>query len=396
MSLAQWSNLFVYAAMALYTMAFFAFAASFAAARQGRESVPGAAEVPPAEQLAPVAAASGAAGAVAPASPPTAGVALDPAAQARAAARLHSPQIEAELAAEGRGRGPGRRADSSGGAAEAAELPPGRRSANIGMSLTWLAFLLLLAGVVTRAIWAGRAPWGNMYEYSLASALAITGVFLAVSLRRDVRWLGLLVTGASLITLGIAVIVLYNDSPQLVPALKSYWLVIHVSAAIIAGGAFTVGAAATVLYLAADRAERDAAGRTQAPTSGRLLGLRTRLHALNSRVSATVAARTPDSATLDGLAYRVNAFVFPVWTFAVMAGAIWAEDAWGRYWGWDPKETWAFITWLVYAGYLHARATAGWRGRKAAMIGLLGFACFLINFFGVNLFASGLHSYSGV
>jgi cytochrome c-type biogenesis protein CcsB len=242
------------------------------------------------------------------------------------------------------------------------------------MSLTWLALGLLLAAIVLRGVWAERAPWGNMYEYSLASAAAITGVFLAVSVRRDVRWLGLLVTMASLITLGVAVLLLYNDSPQLVPALKSYWLVIHVSAAIISGGAFTVGAAATVLYLVADRAERNP----------------------DARVAGWVAARIPDSAALDGLAYRVNAFVFPLWTFAVIAGAIWAEDAWGRYWGWDPKETWALITWLVYAGYLHARATAGWRGRRAAVVALVGFACFLINFFGVNLLASGLHSYSGV
>jgi cytochrome c-type biogenesis protein CcsB len=211
-------------------------------------------------------------------------------------------------------------------------------------------------------------------------------------LRRDVRWLGLFVTMASLITLGVAVLLLYNDSPQLVPALKSYWLAIHVSAAIISGGAFTVGAAATILYLAADRAERDAAG-----TGPRqLTGVRGSLRSANSRSAAWVAARVPDSQTLDAMAYRVNAFVFPLWTFAVIAGSIWAEDAWGRYWGWDPKETWAFITWLVYAGYLHARATAGWRGRKAAVLGLIGFACFLINFFGVNLFASGLHSYSGV
>ena len=99
---------------------------------------------------------------------------------------------------------------------------------------------------------------------------------------------------------------------------------------------------------------------------------------------------------LDALAYRTIAFVFPVWTFAVIAGAIWAENAWGRYWGWDPKETWAFITWVIYAGYLHARSTAGWKGRKAAIIGLIGFTSFIINFFGVNLFATGLHSYSGV
>ncbi|MGB8021622.1 MAG: c-type cytochrome biogenesis protein CcsB, partial [Candidatus Nanopelagicales bacterium] len=231
---------------------------------------------------------------------------------------------------------------------------------------------------------AGRAPWGNMYEYSLASSAAIMGVFLLVSLRRDVRWLGLPVTMASLVNLGVAVLLLYNDSPQLVPALKSYWLVIHVAAAIIAGGAFTVGAAATALYLVADRAERDAA----APEHRRARA--------GSRVAASIARRLPEPATLDWLAYRVNAFSFPLWTFAVIAGSIWAEDAWGRYWGWDPKETWAFITWLVYAGYLHARATAGWRGRKAALVGLVGFAAFLINFFGVNLFAGGLHSYSGV
>ena len=274
---------------------------------------------------------------------------------------------EARRGRRGGGRGSAQPQDSE-------ELPPGRRAANIAMSLTWLALGLLIAALVARGIWAGRAPWGNMYEYSLASAAAMTGVFLGVSLRRDVRWLGLLVTMASLITLGVAVLLLYNDSPQLVPALKSYWLAIHVSAAIISGGAFTVGAAATVLYLVADRAERKP----------------------DARISHAIAARIPDARSLDALAYKVNAFVFPLWTFAVIAGAIWAEDAWGRYWGWDPKETWAFITWLVYAAYLHARATAGWKGRRAAVIGLVGFACFLINFFGVNLFVGGLHSYAGV
>ena len=368
MSLAQWSNMFVYASMAMYAMAMVAFAASFASARAG--SVAAApAEGVDAQGVGDEPLAVGA-------------VQRDSAAQARAAARADA----------------GSRTSGSDGPAGAspssddAPLPPGRRAGNIGMSLTWLAFGLLVVALIARAAWAGRAPWGNMYEYSLASAAAITGVFLVVSLRRDVRWLGLFVTMASLITLGVAVLLLYNDSPQLVPALKSYWLVIHVAAAIISGGAFTVGAAATILYLAADRAERDAAG-----TGPRqLTGVRGSLRSANSGSAAWVAARVPDSQTLDAMAYRVNAFVFPLWTFAVIAGSIWAEDAWGRYWGWDPKETWAFITWLVYAGYLHARATAGWRGRKAAVLGLIGFACFLINFFGVNLFASGLHSYSGV
>jgi cytochrome c-type biogenesis protein CcsB len=366
MSLAQWSNMFVYASMAMYALAMVAFAASFASARAG------AAPAEPVE------------GAEESAQEPLVVGALqrDSAAQARAAARAEA----------GSGTGSASRSGAAASGPAEPPLPPGRRAGNIGMSLTWLALGLLLVALVTRAVWAGRAPWGNMYEYSLASAAAITGVFLVVSLRRDVRWLGLFVTMASLITLGVAVLLLYNDSPQLVPALKSYWLVIHVAAAIIAGGAFTVGAGATILYLAADRAERDAAGSGPEP----LTGVRGSLRTANSRAAAWVAARVPASQALDAMAYRVNAFVFPLWTFAVIAGAIWAEDAWGRYWGWDPKETWAFITWLVYAGYLHARATAGWRGRKAAVLGLIGFACFLINFFGVNLFASGLHSYAGV
>ncbi|MDH3957935.1 MAG: c-type cytochrome biogenesis protein CcsB [Actinomycetota bacterium] len=386
MTLAQWSNLFVYASMAMYALAMVAFAASFASARVGAAAVPAStrrgAGTPAtagadadSDDLAVVAAARDSAAGVDAASEPDASSGPGAAARARAQAR----------SASGSGADLPRTAATE-------PLPPGRRAGNIGMSLTWLAFALLVVALITRAAWAGRAPWGNMYEFSLASAAAITGVFLVVSLRRDVRWMGLLVVMASLITLGVAVLLLYNDSPQLVPALKSYWLVIHVSAAIVAGGAFTVGAAATVLYLAADRAERDSAGTGPKPLSG----WRGSIRSANSGAAAWVAARVPDAASLDAMAYRVNAFVFPLWTFAVIAGAIWAEDAWGRYWGWDPKETWAFITWLVYAGYLHARATAGWRGRKAAMIGLVGFACFLINFFGVNLFASGLHSYAGV
>ncbi len=239
------------------------------------------------------------------------------------------------------------------------------------MALTWLGFVLLLAGVVLRALWAGRVPWGNMYEFSISSAVGILAVFLGFSLRRDVRWLGLFIVFPVLLTLGLAVTVLYTEAAQLVPALKSYWLVIHVSAAVIGGGAFTIAAAITTVYLVRDAGERK--GRT-----------------------SRVLARFPEAARLEQMSYRILAFAFIVWTFAVVSGAIWAENAWGRYWGWDPKETWAFITWVVYAAYLHARTTAGWRGRKAAYVSLVGFACFLINYFGVNLFVQGLHSYSGL
>lgn len=256
-------------------------------------------------------------------------------------------------------------------------LPPGRRSGNIAMSLTWLATLLVGAGLVARGFAVGRPPWGNMYEFSVASAFAISAAFLVLSVKRDLRWLGLFVVVPVLLTLGLAVTVLYTEAAQLVPALKSYWLVIHVAAAIICAGAFCVGAALTVLYLVADASERRAAAGTTFWASG-------------------LARRLPASHRLDATAYRIHAFAFPLWTFAVVAGAIWAENAWGRYWGWDPKETWAFITWVGYAAYLHARATAGWKGRKAATIALIAFAAFIVNYFGVNIFLTGLHSYGGL
>ena len=239
----------------------------------------------------------------------------------------------------------------------------GRRSANIGMSLTWLAFALLTVGVVLRGVWAGRVPWGNMYEFSITSALGLLGVFLFLSTRRDLRWLGLFVVIPVLLTLGLSVTVLYTEAAQLVPALKSYWLVIHVSAAIICAGAFTVASATAGLALAKSR---------------------------------FALPRVPSKDRLETFTYRLIAFSFPLWTFAVIAGAIWAENAWGRYWGWDPKETWAFITWVVYAAYLHARSTQGWKGNKASWIAILGLVTFLINYFGVNFFVNSLHSYAGV
>lgn len=252
-------------------------------------------------------------------------------------------------------------------------IEPGRRAANIGMSLTWLSFFTLLIGVVLRGVWAGRVPWGNMYEFSITAALGILGVFLALSLRRDLRWLGLFIVIPALLTLGLAVTVLYTEAAQLVPALKSYWLVIHVSAAIICSGAFTLAAATAGLSLVRGRAERRAAG---ADIAG-------------------WAARVPASDKLQVMTNRIVAFTFPLWTFAVVAGAIWAENAWGRYWGWDPKETWAFITWVVFAAYLHARSTAGWRGDRASWIVIVGWVAFMINYFGVNIFINSLHSYAG-
>jgi cytochrome c-type biogenesis protein CcsB len=246
----------------------------------------------------------------------------------------------------------------------------------IGVALTIVAAALHLAGLVTRGLASDpmRVPWGNMYEFAVAGAFGATAIYLLLLRKYSLRWLGVFVTAFSVVVLMLAVLLLYVPAGPLVPALQSYWLVIHVVAAVIATGGFTVGAMASALMLVKSRAE----ARGDVRRTG-------------------YVARLPTAAVLDRVAYRVHAFAFPVWTFAALvAGPIWAEYAWGRYWGWDPKEVWAFITWVVYAAYLHARATAGWRGKGAAVIALVGFATLLFNFVGINLFGSGLHSYSGL
>jgi cytochrome c-type biogenesis protein CcsB len=247
-----------------------------------------------------------------------------------------------------------------------------------GRGIHWGHFAILInvlawgvhgAEIVTRGMAADRVPWGNMYEFVSAITFAAVTVYLVMLWRYKVSWLGPFLMVAVVIALGIATIWLYNDPGPLRPALHSYWIAIHVTAAVTATGTFTVAGVATILYLLKSRAGT--------PRPGGIL------------------ERVPDADTLDTVAHRTMMFAFPIWTFAIIAGAIWADSAWGRYWGWDPKETWSFITWVAYAGYLHARATAGWRGRKAAIISLIAFGCLLFNFFGINYLVSGLHSYAG-
>lgn len=239
----------------------------------------------------------------------------------------------------------------------------------VGVSLTVLSAALLVVAVITRGLAAERVPWGNMYEFGLTGTAIALVVFLILVKVQDVAWLGGIVAGFGLIVLGMSIST-YVDAGPLVPSLHSYWLVIHVAAVMIAGALFLIGAAASVLYLIRSRAEKRG---TVGP------GLR----------------RLPTSAAIDQVAFRVNAAALPLWTFgALIAGPIWAHYAWGRYWGWDPKEVWALITWVVYAGYLHARVTAGWKGQRAAWFCLVGFGTFLFSYYGVNLLGSGLHTYA--
>ncbi|MGK5639899.1 c-type cytochrome biogenesis protein CcsB [Streptomyces sp. URMC 126] len=352
-SLANLSNTLVYAAMAVYTLAFLAHLAEWVLGSRSRVGRTAASLTVPA----------GASGAASRAVRQGGGTAV-----------LERPVVVT--------RADGDRPGVPDGPGAAGSSARGDLYGRIAVSLTVLAFLLHLGGVLARAVSVERAPWANMYEYSTTFGVVVTGGYLLfLALGKDVRWMGLPLVTTVLLDLGLAVSVLYTDSDQLVPALRSYWLYIHVSCAILCGAFLYLGAITTLLYLLRDRYE----ARLTAE-GGRRPG----------RFAASVLERMPAAASLDKSAYRVNALVFPLWTFTLIAGAIWAEAAWGRYWGWDAKEIWTLITWVAYASYLHARATAGWRGRKAAWLGLAAFGCYLFNYYGVNIFFNSLHAYSGV
>jgi cytochrome c-type biogenesis protein CcsB len=249
--------------------------------------------------------------------------------------------------------------------------PVSERFGRMGVSLTVLGAALQFAMLVVRGVAADRPPWGNMYEFVAAVTLVGVVAWLVVLSRRpELRRIGVFVLLPVIVLMMLGGTVLYTQTAPVVPALHSYWLAIHVTAAVISSGILLVAGVASLLYL-----------------------LRS-AHDTNGRMAWT--AWLPESAVLDRVAYRATAVAFPIWTFAVIAGAIWAEAAWGRYWGWDPKETTAFIAWVVYAGYLHARSTAGWRGRRAAAVNVVGFTVMVFNLFFINLVVTGLHSYAGV
>ena len=289
-----------------------------------------------------------------------------------------------------------------------------RKAVGIAMSTTVVGAALHLLGVVTRGVAAGRVPWANMYEFSILFSLVAVLVFLGLQRGRDLRFLGTFVIGLVLLMLGIAVSVLYVRADGVPPALDSYWLVIHVSIATIATGVLAVGAVLSVVQLVQERSELRRAARASVqvaepalagaggPTAGETAGAGA-AGAEGATGAATRPGRwsrlmesAPSSAEFERLAYRLNAVGFMLWTFTVIAGAIWAEHAWGRPWGWDPKETWSFVIWVVYAAYLHARATRGWEGRRAAYLSIFGFVCVLANYFLVNLLFNSLHAYSGI
>ncbi|MBY8871964.1 c-type cytochrome biogenesis protein CcsB [Micromonospora sp. PLK6-60] len=250
----------------------------------------------------------------------------------------------------------------------------GRLAGRIAVAVTALAAALHLGALVTRGVAADRMPWGNMYEFVLTVTWIGVAAWLAVLVKRPgLRQLGLFLTLVQVLLLAFAELKLYTEVVPLVPALNSYWFIIHVSTIVFSSGIFLLGVVPAVAFLMRNGYEQ---GRRSFPY--------------------TLAKRLPAAAALERLTFGLHAFSFPIFTFAVIAGAIWAEAAWGRAWGWDPKETWAFISWVVYAGYLHARATPSVRRNVATWIAVLGFLTVLMNLFGVNFFFTGLHSYAGI
>ena len=286
-----------------------------------------------------------------------------------------------------------------------------RATAVAAVGITSVGMALHVASFVTRGVAADRVPWGNMYEFSLTGTfIMIAAYMLAVYPRFRIPLVGGAVIGAGIVVLGVGW-VLYPGSTELVPALRSRWLTFHVFLAMSGSSLLGLGSLLSGAYLLKLRWEdRQPAASSAAPvgpdaaadlsalepvlTATRRPGPGAALAAAPARRG--LIGRLPSSEKLDEAAYRVILFAFPVWTMAIIAGAIWGEQAWGRYWGWDPKETWSFVVWVIFAGYLHARATAGWKGRRAAWLSLAGGTALVVNFYAVNLWIAGLHSYSGV
>ena len=351
------SNAFLIAALVIYSLSVVAFAGDFAFGRPRRaaEAARGQQAQDHAAALAPVGAAS-AAGGPAPAGP---GVPATPAPATTGGEPADAGSMP-ELAV------PALRAIREAG-----------RWVTAAVALAAIGAAAHTIAVITRGLAVHRAPWGNMYEFVTALTCVAVIFFLFAMIRYRAWTLGVFVMGAVVVTLGLAETLIYTAPGDLVPALQSYWLDIHVTAMTLATGIFFVSAVLGFVYLWVDRYTRRVAAGRAAPGNG-------------------IVRRLPGIEQLDRLTYRTIVFGFPVWTFGVIAGAIWADQAWGRYWGWDPVETWAFITWVLYASFLHARATAGWRGRRAHYVQLLGFASLIFNILVVQTFIAGMHSYAGV
>ncbi|MCT7658508.1 c-type cytochrome biogenesis protein CcsB [Mycobacterium deserti] len=278
----------------------------------------------------------------------------------------------------------GAESTAPGVVAEAPRRSADERIGGAGLALTYVGIGLLLVCIVLRGLSTSRVPWGNMYEFINLTCFCGLVAGAVVLRRPQYRALWVFVLVPVLVLLTVSGRWLYTNAAPVMPALQSYWLPIHVSVVSLGSGVFLIAGVASILFLVKMSKLGDARTRGGKEDPER------------EGVAAGIVARLPDAQTLDRIAYRTTIFAFPVFGFGVIFGAIWAEEAWGRYWGWDPKETVSFIAWVVYAAYLHARSTAGWRDKKAAWINVAGFVAMVFNLFFINLVTVGLHSYAGV
>jgi cytochrome c-type biogenesis protein CcsB len=242
---------------------------------------------------------------------------------------------------------------------------------SVGKIAVWVAvlgFLVHNIAMILRVIESGRLPFSNQFEFANSFTWGIVLCYLVLHFRYKFTAVGAFVMPLAFLMMGYASMLPRNIRP-LMPALQSGWLNFHVGTAIVAYGSFAVACGLSVMYLISLMDKGDISGKSQ--------GHRT----------------LPDAEACDYLSYRVAAFGFLMLTLVIVTGAIWAKHAWSRYWGWDPKETWSLITWIIYAAYLHLRFHRGWKGKAAAWFSIIGFICVLFTFFGVNILLPGIHSY---
>lgn len=236
---------------------------------------------------------------------------------------------------------------------------------NYAKILFTISFISHTLALIARGVGAGRLPMTNQYEFASSFAWGIGLCYLVFLYKFNFNALGSFVTPIIIIIIGYAAMQ-NKEVKSLMPALQSNWLAIHVSTAIIAYGAFGVACAISLMFVLKDKYSN----------------------------SDFWKVNVPSSEKLDMISYRAVSLGFMFLTFCIITGAIWAEQAWGAYWSWDPKETWALITWIIYAIYLHLRINKGWKGKQAAMFAIIGFICVIFTYIGVNTLLPGIHSYA--
>ena len=238
--------------------------------------------------------------------------------------------------------------------------------AKSGLSFAWVGLITHTAALVWRLFISGHAPFTNMYESLSFLAWACILAYIIIESKFKIKKAG---PYFMLIVIGLMALasspLMPKDAAPLVPALQSYWLWLHVSVTLIGEAFFAIAFVTSIMYLIADRKQKK--------------GVKTALSAEK----------------LDTIAYKCVAIGFPLFTLGgLVFGMVWAYKAWGSYWSWDPKEVWSLITWFVFALYLHTRLVMGWKGRRSAVIAILGFLAALFTYFGVNYLLAGLHSYA--